>query len=182
MADETTRDAVHGGRLADLKICLEDEEFYVDVNQPDEHLWTYLMYAVRFAYNPIIEYLLSQGADIHAVKGDGNNALMIAAREGFVDTMKILLAHGAIPVTRNKSGVQAFTMARQQGHKECEEILVEAMAQYEAAERQKREAAVKAREAAEAAEAAAQVARKAEEKEEEEAQQKQGKRRAQRER
>lgn len=178
MADEATRDAVHGGRLADLKACLEDEEFYVDVNQPDEHLWTYLMYAVRFAFNPIVEYLLSQGADIHAVKGDGNNALMIAAREGLVDTMKILLAHGAIPVTRNKSGVQAFTIARQQGHTECEEILVEAMAKYKESERQKREAAVKAREAAEAAEAAAEAARKIEE----EAQQKQGKRRGQRER
>ena len=136
MADETTRDAVHGNRLNDVKICLNDEEFYVNVNQPDEHLWTYLMYAVRFSFNDIVEYLLSQGADIHAVKGDGNNVLHIAAREGHLDTIKILLANKAIPSTRNKSGVMAFTLARQQGHEECCNLLIEAMREYDASSKE----------------------------------------------
>ena len=146
MSDETTRDAVHGNRLNDLKICLNDEEFYVDINQPDEHLWTYLMYAVRFGFNDIVEYLLKEGADIHAVKGDGNNVLHIACREGLTDTVKILLANGAVPVTRNKSGVQAFTLARQQGHDDLAELVIEASREYEAAKlKADREAAEQAK-------------------------------------
>jgi len=144
MSDETTRDAVHSNRLNDLKICLNDEEFYVDVNQPDEHLWTYLMYAVRFGFNDIVTYLLEVGADIHAVKGDGNNVLHIAAREGLKDTLLILLSHGAVPVTRNKSGVQAFTLARQQGHDDCARLLVEASQKYEQELAKARDLALKA--------------------------------------
>lgn len=130
MSDETTRDAVHGNRLNDLKKCLTDEEYYIDVNQPDEHLWTYLMYAARYAFDDIVEYLLDQGADIHAVKGDGNAAIHIVAREGHVGTLKLLLSHGADPTRRNKWGILPSLLARQQGHSECETILNEAATDY----------------------------------------------------
>lgn len=127
MADETLRDAVHGNRLNDVKVCMNDDEYELDVNQADEHLWTYLMYAVRYAYNDIALYLLEKGANIHAMKGDGNTCLHIAAREGHLETVQLLLEHGASVVCRNKSGIQPHLLARQQGHKECEEILVSAM-------------------------------------------------------
>jgi ankyrin repeat protein len=156
MSDEATRDAVHGNRLNDLKKCLTDEEYYVDVNQPDEHQWTYLMYAVRYAFDDIVTYLLDQGADIHAVKGDGNAVIHIAAREGHLGTLKLLLSHGADPTRRNKWGILPSLLARQQGHNECEAILNEAASDYHErmaaaaeAKRKAEEAALSAKEAAE---------------------------------
>ena len=128
MSDEATRDAVHGNRLHDLKLLLDDEEWVIDVNRPDEHGWTYLMYAVRFNLVDIFNYLLSKGAVVNATKpGDGNACIHMAAYEGHLELCRLLLQHGASAATRNRSGVQPHSIAQAQGHEAVRLLLLEAL-------------------------------------------------------
>lgn len=127
MSDEATRDAVHGNRINDLKLLLDNEEWVIDVNRPDEHGWTYLMYAVRFNLEPIALYLLAKGADINATKpGDGNACIHMAAYEGSLEMCQLLLRHGASAVARNRSGVQPHSIAQAQGHEAVRLFLLDA--------------------------------------------------------
>ena len=45
----------------------------------------------------LVEALLKAGADANASRGEGETALMTAARTGNAETVKVLLAHGADP-------------------------------------------------------------------------------------
>jgi ankyrin repeat protein len=53
----------------------------------------------------------------------GNTALMYAAREGQVESVRFLLEHGADPAAQNTEGHDALYYARENGHKEVEALL-----------------------------------------------------------
>jgi ankyrin repeat protein len=53
--------------------------------------------AARKGGAPIVELLLSKGADVHAKDRLGSTALTIAARTGDLETVKLLMARGADP-------------------------------------------------------------------------------------
>jgi ankyrin repeat protein len=66
-----------------------------DVNATNKAGSTALMYAVWSA--PNVTALLARGADVHARAKNGATALLAAARQGRPESMKILLAGGAVP-------------------------------------------------------------------------------------
>jgi len=72
----------------------------------------------------VIEFLLGKGADINNQDGIfKESALMVAAENGRVKAVKILLKHGADPNLKNKYGKAALDIANQYGGKGVVEIL-----------------------------------------------------------
>ncbi len=73
----------------------------------------------------IIPYLLHQGADLSIANVYGNTPLHLAAEIGYVWTTKLLLSHGANPLTKNKYGKTALEIAQQRRHPEIVAIIEE---------------------------------------------------------
>jgi ankyrin repeat protein len=75
--------------------------------------WTPLIYAATGGHEPVVRYLLEQGARIDAASPNGTTALMMAVREHRVDIADLLLARGADPMRRNDAGLTALQYAEQ---------------------------------------------------------------------
>ena len=73
-----------------------------DVNGFNEHGMTPFLWAC-LRKPGLVQLLLDHGADVNAVDHHRGTALMMAAREGHVDVVRLLLAHGAAS-TINLSG------------------------------------------------------------------------------
>lgn len=58
-----------------------------------------------------VRALLDYGADVNGIDNKGNTALHVAARAGFVASMKLLIDAGADVGTRNKNGKTALELA-----------------------------------------------------------------------
>jgi Ankyrin repeats (3 copies)/Ankyrin repeat len=93
---------------------------------------TALMYAANLgnllgtARTSIVIELLAAGANPNAVSTDeGATALMFAAKRGNPEVVKILLEHGANPMTVNLKGSSALSIAKAMGHTKIVEILQE---------------------------------------------------------
>ena len=68
------------------------------------------MWAAFNGHTPVIKYLLEQGAE------EGFTALMMAAAEGQMDVVRVLVARGAKMDITDKDGDTAESFARQTGH------------------------------------------------------------------
>ena len=87
---------------------------------------TLLHYAAGTKENiACIEWLASNGVDVNAVDVDGRRALLIAAYEGHVDSVVVLLEKGANVNACDKKGQTALMAAAQQGHIKVLEKLLE---------------------------------------------------------
>lgn len=95
-------DLLHSTRmnkLDEVKSLIEEED--IDVNSADNMSCTALHEAALRGYDAIVEYLLSEGANIDAKTVSdkptlsGITPLIYAVRDGHVNTAKILLDHGA---------------------------------------------------------------------------------------
>ena len=75
--------------------------------------WTPLIYAATGGHEPVVRYLLDQGARIDAPSPNGTTALMMAVREHRVDVAELLLSRGADPLRRNDAGLSALQYAEQ---------------------------------------------------------------------
>jgi ankyrin repeat protein len=75
--------------------------------------WTPLIYAATGGHEPVVRYLLDQGARVDAGSPNGTTALMMAVREHRVDIADLLLARGADPMRRNDAGWSALQYAEQ---------------------------------------------------------------------
>jgi ankyrin repeat protein len=75
--------------------------------------WTPLIYAATGGHEPIVRYLLDQGANINATSPNGTTALMMAIREHRLDVAELLLRRGADVSRRNDAGLTALAYAEQ---------------------------------------------------------------------
>jgi len=74
----------------------------------------------------VVKYLLQQGAEIDALSPNGVSALMMAAREGHFDTVKLLLWEVANPNIKSESGITALKWALKAGNTDIADLLKQA--------------------------------------------------------
>lgn len=83
----------------------------VNVDQPDDHRWTALMYAIADGNTAMVDELISRGANVNATNHLGQTPLMCAAWAGKPDLVKRLLGHGARVNAQDYQGKSALLTA-----------------------------------------------------------------------
>lgn len=78
--------------------------------------WGALHYAVFNGHQELANFLIGRGAEVNARSPNGSTPLMLAAREGREDFIKVLLESGADPRAKNDWGDNALTMAMRYEH------------------------------------------------------------------
>ena len=78
--------------------------------------WGALHYAVFNGHQELAHFLIGRGAEVNARSPNGSTPLMMAAREGREDLIKVLLESGADPRPKNDWGDNALTMAMRYDH------------------------------------------------------------------
>lgn len=91
-----------------------------DVNKPG---WAPLHYAATHGHLAVMDLLLDQHAYIDATSPNGTTPLMMAARYGTPEAVKLLLDAGADPVLKNDPGLSAFDFANQSDRKDSAELI-----------------------------------------------------------
>jgi ankyrin repeat protein len=99
--------AAYKGNVDAVKALIAKE---VQVNQPG---WTALHYAAAIGNDDIVRMLLEASAYIDAESPNGTTPLMMAADNGRVTTIKLLLDEGADATLKNGVGMTALDFARQ---------------------------------------------------------------------
>jgi hypothetical protein len=74
--------------------------------------WTPLHYAASGPNVEVVRFLLDQGADVDAIAPNGASPLMMAARYGAEDSVRLLIARGADKRVRNSLNQSAADYAR----------------------------------------------------------------------
>ena len=87
-----------------------------------------LIAAAANKYADVVEYLAVKGGNIDVADSDGRTALYMAAADGSLNVVRVLLKHGADPDHKNCTGKTPRLVAEEKGHK----TIIEAM---EAAQR-----------------------------------------------
>lgn len=93
-----------------LEICKKLIARDADVNKPG---WTPLHYAATGGHVAVVTFLLENHAYIDAASPNGSTPLMMAARYGTIDAVKVLLTAGADPGVKNAVGLTAVDFARE---------------------------------------------------------------------
>lgn len=89
--------------------------------------WTALLVASDHEESlPIVELLLSRGADVQAQTNDGNNALMLAVEKNNSEVVKLLVGKGADINAGDSNGVTPLMNASGRGLLDIVRLLVEA--------------------------------------------------------
>jgi ankyrin repeat protein len=78
------------------------------INMPG---WTPTIYAAFNGHEPVVKYLLDNGALIDAQADNGFTALIAAARGGHEEVVKLLLKRGANPNIKSQAGDTAIDFA-----------------------------------------------------------------------
>lgn len=92
----------------------------VQVNRPG---WTALHYAAAAGADAIIRMLFEKSAYIDAESPNKTTPIMMAAWEGHIWTVKLLLDEGADATLKNERGMTAIDFARAGGHEDIVEGL-----------------------------------------------------------
>lgn len=85
--------------------------------------WTALHYAAAAGDNNIVQMLLDKKAKLDALSPNGTTPIMMAARNGYILTVKLLLDAGADATLKNQQGMTAIDFARQGGNSDIVEGL-----------------------------------------------------------
>ncbi len=109
--------ASYTGNLAAVQALLEKG---AQVNRPG---WTALHYAAAIGNNDIVQLLLDHHAYIDAASPNKTTPIMMAARGGYIYTVKLLLDSGADATLKNALGMTAIDFARAHGYKDIVEGL-----------------------------------------------------------
>jgi ankyrin repeat protein len=87
--------------------------------------WTPLHFAAFEGHAAVCKYLLDNNAQVDARAPNDETALMLAARNGRYDAVKLLLGK-ADPNLKTSSGGTALQLATRQGHAEVAQLIREA--------------------------------------------------------
>jgi ankyrin repeat protein len=107
--------AAFTGNLSAVSSLLERQ---AEVNQPG---WTATHYAATQGHTEILRLLLEHHADVDARAPNQMTPLMMAARGGHVDSVRLLLNEGAVDSLKNDAGLSAEDFAQKNGHTELAE-------------------------------------------------------------
>jgi ankyrin repeat protein len=91
-----------------------------EVNHPG---WTALHYGAAVGNNDIVRILLEKSAYIDAESPNKTTPIMMAARGGHINTVKLLLDQGADATLKNERGMNAIDFAKNHNHKDIAEGL-----------------------------------------------------------
>ena len=91
-----------------------------EVNRPG---WTALHYAAAIGNNEIVRLLLDHSAYIDVESPNKTTPIMMAAREGHILTVKLLLDEGADATLKNELGMSAIDFAEKHEHRDIAEGL-----------------------------------------------------------
>ena len=91
-------------------VCRQLIKRGADVNKPG---WAPLHYAATRGHLEVMNLLLEQYAYIDAASPNGTTPLLMAARYGTPEAVKLLLQAGADPALKNSLGFNAFDFANQ---------------------------------------------------------------------
>ncbi|XP_060762606.1 transient receptor potential cation channel subfamily A member 1a [Neoarius graeffei] len=100
------------GATAAVKVMLQAYKRVCDIiNITDGALQTPLHKAAIFDHYELVEYLISQGADIDFADCKGHSPLLLATSCGAWRTVKLLLSHGADLTVKDKTGCNFLHLA-----------------------------------------------------------------------
>jgi ankyrin repeat protein len=86
--------------------------------------WTPLHYAASNGQVTVVQYLISQGANVNALSASETTALMMAARAGSTEVAIALIKAGAKVNLKNQSGFSAMSYAEKLDNLELKKILL----------------------------------------------------------
>lgn len=126
-ADSELHEACKTVNLADIKRILAAGR--TDVNCRDERGVTPVMKAAGYGHKELVQFLVSEGADLSLVDDDGDNTLHWVCSGGDVETVKFVLSQN-MEVTNAIHRKTAADLARRRGHQEVVDLLVSRGAQW----------------------------------------------------
>jgi ankyrin repeat protein len=112
------------GHSDTVKVLLEKG---ADANAQNSYGRTSLMFASRYGFTQIAELLIKAGADVNAIPNDETRkpALIAAVEKGHLDTVALLLRHGADIKATDSLGFDALYSAAIDGNKQIVELLLQ---------------------------------------------------------
>ena len=122
-SDESFVQSARNGDEIAVKLFLESG---INIHAKNKIGETALMAAAFGGYGEIIDTLLAQGADtdVNTQRNEGQTALMAAASNGNLDTVRVLLGHGAEVNTKDNFGFTALMYADGQQHSDVVQLLI----------------------------------------------------------
>jgi ankyrin repeat protein len=117
--------AVHGGHEGTVKVLIEHPDVELDQYDLDDR--TPFANAALTGHAGVVKLLLAQGGAVNEYSRDitGCTPLMLAARAGNEDVIKVLLGHSDDPLNcTDNEGYTALAHAAKAGHKGVVEMLL----------------------------------------------------------
>uniref|UniRef100_A0A2K5BV68 Ankyrin repeat domain 53 n=1 Tax=Aotus nancymaae TaxID=37293 RepID=A0A2K5BV68_AOTNA len=121
--------AAQRGKLACLQVLVEEYKFPVDLLTNDSQTPLHLVIhrdntSVAL---PCIYYLLEKGAALNVQTCNGSTPLHLAAREGLLDCVKVLVQSGANVHAQDAMGYKPIDFCKIWNHRACARFLKDAM-------------------------------------------------------
>ncbi|KAJ9441772.1 hypothetical protein DIPPA_56294 [Diplonema papillatum] len=114
-------------QLGNVPLVRQMLEQGVSVDGSQEDGCTGLWLAAEAGQSQIVDMLCRRGAYLQAVKSDGQvTCLYVAAQNGHVQVVRVLLSHGADPNQAKDSGATPLFIASQQNNVDMVQVLLEA--------------------------------------------------------
>uniref|UniRef100_H0XD20 Ankyrin repeat domain 53 n=1 Tax=Otolemur garnettii TaxID=30611 RepID=H0XD20_OTOGA len=121
--------AAQRGKLACLQILIEEYNFPVDLptNNSQTPLHLVIHRDNKTMALPCISYLLGKGAALNAQTCNGSTPLHLAAREGLLGCVKVLVQSGADVHAQDDLGLKPIDFCKIWNHRACARFLKDAM-------------------------------------------------------
>merc|ERR1712100_843864 len=121
--------AVQSGHLPTVQLVIKQtDESHFDVR--DKNGWNVFHYAAALDKKDVIQHLLKlDSSKISSITKDKRTLLHIAASNGHVDTITLLINNGVDPNIRSSSRQTALDIANDNNHTKCISILEKAISE-----------------------------------------------------